>query len=125
PSTRLGRLPRMADFALWATAAESGFGWQPGTFMRAYDRNRADANEAALDNPLADAIRNLLASTPRWSGTAAPLLQALNENCSTPEMRQQEVWPRSGNALSAKLKRMTPNLRKAGILFDKHRREIT
>jgi len=34
---KLDRLPRMADFAEWATAAEPALGWEQGTFMLAYD----------------------------------------------------------------------------------------
>src|SRR5262249_26870331 len=37
---RLERPPRMADFALWATACETAF-WPPGTFLRAYNANRS------------------------------------------------------------------------------------
>src|SRR5262249_27355400 len=39
PRVRLHRLPRMADFALWATACESAFR-PPGTFEAAYSNNR-------------------------------------------------------------------------------------
>jgi hypothetical protein len=35
----LDRLPRMADFALWATACETAL-WPAGTFVRAYAANR-------------------------------------------------------------------------------------
>ena len=31
PQTRLDKLPRMADFALWAAACETAF-WPTGTF---------------------------------------------------------------------------------------------
>ena len=34
--TRLARSGRMADFEKWMTAAETGLGWEPGTFSRAY-----------------------------------------------------------------------------------------
>jgi hypothetical protein len=33
PNTKLDDLPRMADFALVAAAAEEGMGWPPGTFL--------------------------------------------------------------------------------------------
>jgi len=39
PTVHLERLPRMADFALWATACETAF-WPAGTFARAYRANR-------------------------------------------------------------------------------------
>src|SRR5262249_45998132 len=44
-TVKLEGLPRMADFALWASAAESAFGWDEGTFYRAYQGNRESANE--------------------------------------------------------------------------------
>ena len=47
PSIKLSSLPRMADFALWATAAETAFGWPEGTFLAAYLGNRETANELA------------------------------------------------------------------------------
>src|SRR5262249_14110992 len=34
----LERLPRLADFAVWITAAEPALGWQKGRFMEAYKR---------------------------------------------------------------------------------------
>jgi len=35
PNVKLSSLPRMADFALWATAAETAFGWDRGAFLAA------------------------------------------------------------------------------------------
>ena len=49
PSTTLAELPRMADFALVATAAEPGLGLGSGDFMAAYRGNRADANTLAIE----------------------------------------------------------------------------
>ena len=47
----------MADFAVWATAAERGLGWAEGAFMAAYAENRAGAVETSLEaDPLAGAI---------------------------------------------------------------------
>jgi len=43
-SVQLARLPRMADFALWATACETSL-WPAGTFTRAYTANRKTAIE--------------------------------------------------------------------------------
>lgn len=37
PEIRLERLPRMADFAIWSTAAETAFGYQRGEFITACD----------------------------------------------------------------------------------------
>jgi hypothetical protein len=49
PRTDLVQAPRMADFATWVTAAETGFGWAKGTFLAAYDRSRESAHAAMLE----------------------------------------------------------------------------
>jgi hypothetical protein len=48
-TVNLPSLPRMADFALWVTAAEPALGWKHGDFLEAYTGNREQANELALD----------------------------------------------------------------------------
>jgi hypothetical protein len=52
PETRLEKLPRMADFALWATACETAL-WPAGTFWLAYCGNRDEAVEGVIDAPAA------------------------------------------------------------------------
>src|SRR5262249_29461518 len=75
PATRLTRLPRMADFARWATAAEEGIGFERGAFMAAYESNRSNANEMMLDSSLiAGSVRELVADGAAWSGTMSELL---------------------------------------------------
>ena len=44
-ATNLPLLPRMADFALWATAAEPALGFAAGQFMAAYQANRRPATK--------------------------------------------------------------------------------
>ena len=48
PEVRLERLPRMADFAVWATACETAF-WPAGTFLRAYWANRGAAIDGMVE----------------------------------------------------------------------------
>jgi hypothetical protein len=48
PDTHLPKLPRMADFALWATACETAL-WPAGTFWSAYCGNRDEAIEGVID----------------------------------------------------------------------------
>src|SRR5262249_1137398 len=45
---KLDRLPRMADFALFAVACEKGIGEKP-LFLDAYSSNQSAAHEQALD----------------------------------------------------------------------------
>ena len=75
PHIRLKRLPRMADFALWATACESAF--RPaGTLKTAYSNNRRDAIENIVDaDPVAAHLRELMADRAQWTGSASDLLQ--------------------------------------------------
>jgi hypothetical protein len=40
----------MADFSVWATAMEGTFGWDPGSFVDAYEANRQGASETLLAN---------------------------------------------------------------------------
>jgi hypothetical protein len=114
PTVHLERRPRMADFAEWVTAAESGLGWAPGTFMAAYAGNRADANLLALDaNPLSGPVRALV-DEGDFEGTVTALLNALLEGADDAVTRQPG-WPKSARTLSGLLRRLTPNLRAVGV----------
>src|SRR6516164_8288941 len=76
PRTRLVRLPRMADFAIWGTACER----EPGAFMNAYEANRKELVEGVLDaDAIASAIRKLMSARTEWKGTASQLLHVLEE----------------------------------------------
>src|ERR1039458_7645930 len=78
PKIKLEQLPRMADFAEFAVAAEKGLGWPGGPFIRAYDSNRASANALTLDaSLLVPPLKRLLANDEDWRGTASALLEAL------------------------------------------------
>ena len=58
PETHLPKLPRMADFALWATACESAL-WPAGTFWSAYCGNRDEAVVGVIEaDPVASVVRS-------------------------------------------------------------------
>jgi hypothetical protein len=114
----LEELPRMADFAVWATAAESALGWEPGAFMAAYSGNRAEATENALEaDPVAISVREFMEDQDEWTGTAGELWEALNELVGE-AIRHTKAWPGAPNALSARLKRLAPVLRGIGIEYE-------
>ena len=80
-SVHLGRLPRMADFALWATACETGL-WPANTFTRAFAANPKAAIESMIDaDPIAACVREFMSERPSWTGSAADLLRVSAE-CS-------------------------------------------
>jgi hypothetical protein len=119
PKVRLPRLPRMADFALWATAAERALGWPKGAFLDAYTGNRAEANELALEgSPLAGPLRELAAGG--WVGTCTALLARLAEVAGEKATRAKS-WPASPRGLGGVLRRLTPNLRRAGVIIEQWR----
>jgi hypothetical protein len=117
PEVRLPRLPRMADFALWVTAAEGALGWPPGAFLDAYAGNRGEANELALEaSPLAGVLRGL-ATAGGWEGTCTDLLARLAETVGEKAARAPS-WPQTPRALGGALRRLAPNLRRVGILVE-------
>ena len=71
-------LPRMADFAIWATAAEPGLGLRPGQFLEVYQANRDASNETALEaSPVGRLLVQFVSEVGRWSGTSTQLLGEL------------------------------------------------
>src|SRR5262245_46482003 len=82
PQVRLKRLPRMADFALWAAACEGAF--RPaGTLETAYSNNRRAAIENIIDaDPVAALVREIMADRAQWTGTASGSFAG----------RRQPVW---------------------------------
>src|SRR5262249_15827356 len=77
PETRLEKLPRMADFALWATACEIAL-WSAGTFWAAYCGNRDEAVEGVIDaDPIATGGGAGMATRTVGTGTASDLPGAL------------------------------------------------
>jgi hypothetical protein len=114
PETRLERLPRMADFALWATACETAL-WPVGTFWSAYCGNRDEAAEGVIDaDPIATAVRAVMATRTVWTGTASDLLGALAEVAGE-RTAKSKTWPDGARALAGRLRRAATFLRKIGI----------
>ncbi len=115
PETRLEKLPRMADFALlWGTACETAL-WPAGTFWSAYCGNRDEAVESVIDaDPIAAAVRGLMATRAEWTGTASDLLGALAEAAGE-RVAKSKTWPDSARALAGRLRRAATFLRKIGI----------
>jgi hypothetical protein len=121
-AVHLERKPRMADFAVRATAMEGAFGWEPGYFLEVYEANRQDASEALLANePLADAIKETLRyaqmmGEPEVYGTATELLNWLASNVDD-DTKRSKAWPRGPQVLSRRLRRLAPALRSIGIEY--------
>jgi hypothetical protein len=124
PSVHLDRFPRMADFARWGEAVTRGQGYPPGTFLAAYERNRAGINEVALDaSPVVAPLRQFLGQHGgTWDGSWTDLLEELSKLAGETVARARE-WPKKPHVLSGVLKRLAPNPRRAGIAADPYRDE--
>lgn len=117
PGVRLTELPRMADFARWATACEPGLGLQHGDVVRALRRSADEAVQVALEaSPIARAIQALVEERGPTEMPATELLARLNERRGA--QPEPHGWPKAPNALSGMLKRVAPNLRARGIAVE-------
>jgi hypothetical protein len=115
PRVRIDRLPRMADFALWATACETAL-WPAGAFARAYTANRRAAIEDAIDaDPVAACVREIMAERSSWTGRAADLLRVGTNRSSDGTSRDRTAWPKNPRALAGRVRRAQTFLRVLGI----------
>lgn len=108
-------LPRMADFARWATAAEPALGWPDGTFLAAYDERRSQTHELALEaSPIAPEIR-AIALDGGFEGTASELLDRLADGSNEAAARE---LPKNAAKLGKDLRRLAPDLRGVGLVIE-------
>ena len=120
--TKLTSLPRMADFALWVTAAEPTLPWSTGDFLAAYSGNREQAHESILADSViyAPLLALLDKRGGTWEGTASNFLDALAVEAGDKAVKQR-AWPQKPNALMNRLNRLAPALRVAGITIERER----
>jgi hypothetical protein len=118
PGVQLARLPRLADHAIWVTAAEPALGWPSGAYLAAFNRQSAEAVELALDGDIVARVLGayLDGCGGLWSGTAGDLRDAL-----TPLATNADGWPRNARGLSAALDRLAPQLRDVGVDISRRR----
>lgn len=120
PNTTIAGMPRMADFAVWATAAEPALGFSEGEFLRAYQGNRVDAVQETLEgDAVAVAILAFMEQQEQkgrqnWQGSCKelnPYLEAFVEDGT----KKSDAWPKTPRALSGRLRRLVTFLRESGI----------
>ena len=115
---RLKKLPRMAEFAEWVTAAEGALGWDPGSFMVAYEEGREEAVAGALEgDPVAVAVLSFMEDQEEWVGKSAELLEKLASEVDE-KVERSKSWPKTASHLSGRLKRLAPALRAEGLDYE-------
>ena len=111
---QLDRLPRMADFALWATACETAL-WPAGTFAQAYAANRRAAIESIIEaDPVAMCVQALMIDRTTWTGSASDLLSLCAERARA-DVSSGPSWTKNPRALACRLRRAQTFLRTLGI----------
>jgi hypothetical protein len=114
PSVKLDRLPRMADFAVWACACDGGRTGE-GSFIAAYAKNRENAIAVVVqEDTVASAVLAFMKGKTEWVGSTTVLLAALNSIVDDAAKTMKE-WPKAPNALSRRLTRLAAVLRKSGV----------
>jgi hypothetical protein len=111
---QLEQLPRMADFAIWATACETAL-WPAGTFARAYAANRRAAIESIIEaDAVAACVRTIMVGRTIWTGSASDLLRLCAESARE-DLARGIGWAKNPRALAGRLRRAQTFLRTLGI----------
>ena len=113
PKVSLERLPRMADFTIWASACAEVLETSSVQFREAYLANRNEGRGVALESsPLYEPLQRLVRDG--FTGSTAELLTNLNGIVSD-GIRRSDRWPKTPSSLGNALRRMASNLRAVGI----------
>jgi energy-coupling factor transporter ATP-binding protein EcfA2 len=118
PDVDLKELPRMADFTKWGYAIAEAAGYEGEDFLRAYSNNIDQQNQEAIEaSPVAQAIIEFMKDKENWSGTAASLLQRINQIAFFNDLKSSVLWPKDPQWLSKRLNEVEPNLQTRHIYF--------
>ena len=124
-TTMLPSKPRMADFAIWVTAAEETLGWEKGSFLAAYQANRREAFEIGLDSSTFYKLL-CLAMEPeaKFTGTATELHARLRPFLN--QLEDSRVFPKHPSKTSGELRKIAPALRQTGwtVKFTKTKQRL-
>jgi hypothetical protein len=122
-SVKLETKPRMADFAIWATAAAPALGFTAADFNQAYGNNRQNAVAIEMEAaPITEPLQTVLDSNQgEWEGSFSELLKRLN-GAMGEKAQRPEGWPKSANVLSGALRRLAPTLAVARSIYVVHQR---
>lgn len=123
---QLLKLPRLADFVLWASACETVF-TREGGVMTAYSDNHDQAILSVLEgDPVCVALCKFIEAGSRpgrprfvWKGTAEALLGHLHAHA--PMGSTRSGWPRNPQTLSGRLRMASRNLAHIGIVIERGR----
>jgi hypothetical protein len=116
---KIDAYPRMADFFHFIVAAEEAVFKTSGTFSKAIRANSKNVGKDTIeyDYFASTLTRFLRSGNGIWRGTAAQLLDKINESLSDDDrekVKRDKSWPKAPNSISLRLKELAPALRKVG-----------
>jgi putative DNA primase/helicase len=116
-----GLLPRMADAALFATAAEEALGFEKGAFIARLNEAQGMAREDLLESdPIANWIIEFLSSSDKWSGAPFELLEELREDLPD-DVLKDKSFPKDATRLGNHIRRIESLLQTQGISVERSR----
>ena len=119
---KLEAFPRMADFARFIVAAEQALPWENGMFLKAYENNRAELIDIAIEvDPVGTSVLEFIKKHNEWRGTHSDLLDTL-ECIVPPRLQKLKEWPKSPNILSNRLMKLEAFLNEKGVKIERERR---
>ena len=113
----MGKLPRMADFVIWAECGLRAIGFSPNAFFDAYQQvKKRETEDLAKENTLIIAIQELMEGKDEWKGTSSELLEALNPYVTENKRRfDGKVLPNDPKRLGRLIKEHELVLRDLGL----------
>lgn len=114
----LEHLPRMADYATFATAAAIALGSTQEEFLLAFNQNIKRQNQSAIDSsPVAQVILQFMDDKDEWEGTSSDLHKKLMELALNSNLKVggSNSFPKASNWLWHKIQIVRPNLDSFGI----------
>ena len=107
-----GKLPRMADFVIWAESMSRAMGIKDGSFFNAFkNAQEQEIRDTAQNDTLIIAIEGIMAGRDEWKGKSQDLLDDLIEMVGEGGKKQ---LPKDFRKLGRKLKELEPTLRTLG-----------
>jgi hypothetical protein len=115
-----GKLPRMADFVIWAECGLRAMGMPPLTFFNAFTQvKQREISDVARETTLIIAIQELMDGKNEWTGTTSELLENLNPYITENRRRFDiKLLPKDPTRLSRSLKEQEPMLRDLGFVIE-------
>ena len=124
--TELTQIPRLADAALFATAAEPALGLLDGSIVTAWEAAQVGHVEGQASNdPVIYVLTNILIEKPRiFNGTLSDLIQKAQRTSVTANWKLPTDFPLKATALGSHLKRNKSLLEGLGWRVEKLPRQF-